>query len=111
MPDKLAVIISSNDEGKARTGLAYAANALKNDWVSDIEMFIFGPAEKLVTENKELQSIVREFKLSEGKVLACKAIADKYNVAEQISDLGIDVQFIGKLVSDKIKEGYVPMIW
>ena len=43
MCDKVIAIISSNDEGKCRTGLAYAMNALKNEWLADVRIFIFWP--------------------------------------------------------------------
>ena len=47
----------------------------------------------------------------EGKVVACKAVADRYEVSDKIKELGIEMEFIGKMVSNSIKEGYVPMVW
>ena len=111
MSDKIIAIISSNDEGKCRTGLAYAMNALKNEWMADVKIYIFGPAEVLVTKHEELQALLREFQLMDGQVVACKAIADRYEVSDKISELGVEVEYIGKMVSDSIKEGYTPMVW
>jgi len=91
MNDKIIAIISSNVEGKCRTGLAYAMNALKYEWMADVKIYLFDPAEVLVTKHKELQALLSEFQLMEGQVIACKAIADRHEVRE----LGSEVEYIG----------------
>ena len=111
MNDKIVCIISSSDAGKAFTGVAYALNAVKNQWLNDVKLCFFGPAEKILVDNEELQNMINDFKVLNGEVVACKAIADRYAVGDKIAELNINVEFIGKLVSDHIKEGYVPLVW
>lgn len=43
--------------------------------------------------------------------VACKYLADRDGQSDRLADLGVDVQYVGPLISDAIKEGYVPLIW
>ena len=38
-------------------------------------------------------------------------IADRDGIAEGIAALDVQVEYVGKLVSDLIQEGYIPMVW
>ena len=59
MSDKVLVIISTSDAGKALTGIAYATNTLKNGWLEDVKLMVFGPAEQLVLTNAALQQALQ----------------------------------------------------
>lgn len=111
MSDKVITIISSGDIGKALTGLGYATRAVQNKWLSEVKLCFMGAAEQLLVDNEDIQNMVNEFKSLKGDVVACKAIADRYAVSDKISALDIDVEFVGQLISDHIKDGYVPMVW
>ena len=111
MSDKIIAIISSSDSEKARIGLAFAMNALKNDWLADVKIFVFGPAEALLSKDADIQGILKEVFLMECKVVACKAVADRYGISEEISALGVTVEYVGKMISDLTKDGYLPMVW
>ena len=110
MSKKILVIISTAEKEKALTGVLYAANAMKNEWIDDLKVCFFGPFEKLVTEDKEVQEHVA--KLSEyGVPVACKFIADRDGVSDELANLGYEVDHVGEMVSDYIGEGYVPMVF
>jgi len=111
MSDKLLIIISSSDVLKARTGIIYATNALKNGWINDIRLIVFGPAETTLLEEPVLQEALQAFMAQNQQVAACKAISDMTEASEGLADLGLDVVYVGKLVSDLVKEGYTPMVW
>lgn len=111
MADKILVIISSSDAGKARTGAMYAVNALRNNWMTEVKLFFFGPAERLLLNDEELQQIVEEFNALDEKPVACKFIAEKEKTDEKLSKLGVRVEYVGEPISDLIKQGYVPLIW
>jgi hypothetical protein len=111
MHSKIVVILSSSDSGKARTGAMYALNALKNGWMTEVKMFIFGPAQDLLLEDEELQNYILEFQSMDETAIACKFISDRDGKSEQLSGLGVEVNFVGKRISDYIQKGYVPMIW
>ncbi len=111
MKDKILVILSSAEKGKARTGAMYAVNALRNNWMNEVKLFFFGPAEKLLLEDEELQQIVEEFNALEEQPVACKFIAEKEKTDEKLLQLGVNVEFVGEPISDLIKQGFVPMVW
>ncbi len=111
MNNKLVVIISSSDAGKARTGAMYALNALKHGWMEEVKMIIFGPAQDLLLTDMEFQKTLREYQSLEEKVLACKYLSDRDGKSEQLTGLGIQVEYVGSVISEYIHDGYVPMVW
>ncbi len=42
---------------------------------------------------------------------ACKYLSDEQGVSEDLAEVGIRVEYVGTVISDLIKEGYVPMVW
>jgi hypothetical protein len=111
MNDRIVVIISSPDPGTARTGAMYAVNALKHGWMEEVKLFFFGPAEDLLLQDAEMQSWLREYQALEETAVACKFIADRDGTADGIAGLDVQVEYVGSMISDLIKEGYVPMVW
>ena len=111
MSDKLLVIISSSDVFKARTGIVYATNALKHGWIDDLRLVVFGPAEQVLLQDAGLQEALHEFMEQNQQVAACKAISDMTGASEGLIRMGLQVQYIGELVSNLVKEGYTPMVW
>jgi len=126
MSDKLLVIISTGEPAKARAGAMYAVNALKHGWLDDVKLYFFGPAEALLLEDRPLQQYVKEYRELEGTPFACKFLADRVQqrdedeegdadpdigISENISALGVDVEYVGKPMADLIRQGYVPMVW
>jgi len=111
MNDRILVILSTAEAGKARTGAMYAVNALRHGWVEDVKLVLFGPAEELVLTDEPLQALLDDFRAMEETPVACKFIADRDGLADRLGAMKIDVQYVGKLISDLIREGYVPLVW
>ncbi len=111
MSDRIIAIISTNEPGKARTGTMFAVNALKHGWLEDVKLFIFGPAEELLLRDAEMQRMLKEYQQMEETAVACKFIADRDGTSQKIAALGVRVEFVGKMISDLIKDGYTPMVW
>lgn len=102
--DKLIVLWTSGDAEVAKKMVyMYTYNAKKNGWWDEITFIIWGPSSKLLAEDKELQDYLKKMK-DEGVVLeACKACADMYNVADKLKELGVDVKYMGKDLTNYIK--------
>ena len=100
-----------SDAGKARTGAMYAVNALKHGWLEDVKIIFFGPAQDLLLEDAELQNYIKEYQTMEETAVACKYISDRDKISEQLSEIGIQVEYVGKMISDYILDGYIPMVW
>lgn len=110
MSSKLLVIIASGDKEEALTGLMYARNSIKYGWLGDVKIVFFGPSERLIVKDKQLWGEVEDIAAVE-EVFACKAICDKEGLSEEMEKLGVKVEYVGSIVSDLIKTGYVPMVW
>ena len=110
MGSKLLVIISTGEKEKAMTGLMYAMRALSEGWMDDVKVMFFGPSEKLLVQDENIAGIAKEI-AAKSKPLACKFLSDRDGISEKIADLGVDVEYVGTIISDLIKDGYVPMVF
>lgn len=106
--DKLVVVWTSGDKEVAmKMVFMYTYNARKYGWWDDITLLVWGPSSKLLSDDKELQEYVRKM-LNEGiEVLACKACADMYEVADDLSQIGVTVRYTGEDLTNFIKERHV----
>ncbi|MFC2104414.1 DsrE family protein [Bacteroidota bacterium] len=102
--EKLVVLWTSGDAEVAKKMVyMYTYNAKKYGWWKDITFIIWGPSSKLLSEDTELQDYLKLMK-EEGIVLeACKACADMYNVSDKLTELGVDVKYMGTVLTDYIK--------
>ena len=111
MNDKVLVIISTSDAGKARTGAMYALNTLKYGWMDEVKIILFGPAQDLLLEDSKFQELIKEYQEIEENVVACKFISDRDDKSEALDKIGIQVEYVGEMISNFIKDGYAPMVW
>ncbi|MFC1528928.1 DsrE family protein [Candidatus Latescibacterota bacterium] len=109
-PSKLMVLWTSGDRDVAlKMVYMYTYNAKKNNWWDEVRFVIWGPSSLLLSEDKELQDYIKKMK-EEGVTLeACKACADMYGVSDKLAELGIDVKYMGKPVTDMLKSGWISM--
>lgn len=110
MTSKLLVIVATGDKAKAMTALMYAKNAIKKEWLDDIKVVYFGPSEELMVNDPEVANAAIEV-AGLGESFACKAISDRQGISEKVDNMGIKVDYVGTIISDYIKDGYVPMVW
>ncbi|WP_258084177.1 hypothetical protein [Thermococcus thermotolerans] len=105
---KVLVIITSPDE-RALPGFMWAVNAIKNGWAEDVEVILFGPAERAVAEGDEL-FIQWIKKLTEiGRTpTACRRIAEVEGFVEPLEKY-TKVEYVGRIIAERLEEGYVPM--
>ena len=111
MTDKVLIIISTPDAGKAQTGAMYALNSLKYGWMENVKVILFGPAQDLILENEKFRDLIQEYQEIEENVVACKFISDRDEKSEELDKLGIQVKYVGEIISNYIKDGYMPMVW
>ncbi len=104
------VIIATRDKAKALTGLMYAKNAIKHKWMDEVKVVYFGPSEQLMESDSKVADAAIEV-AGMGESFACKAISDRDGISEQINGMGVRVEYVGTIISDYIKQGYIPMVW
>lgn len=110
MSSKLLVIVATGEREKALTALMYAGNAIRRGWLDDVKVVFFGPSERLVTEDEEVATRAKEIARA-GGTFACKAISDREEISGHLEELGMRVEYVGTIVSEFIKDGYIPMVW
>ena len=104
--DKFVFLWSTGDRGVALNMIfMYLLNAKRNNWWDEVTLLIWGPSAELIANDEELQRKLKD--LGEAGVVleACKACAENYGVDEDLADLGVDVYYIGKRLTEYIKEG------
>jgi len=105
--NKLAVVWTSADKEVAeKMVFMYAYNAAKFGWWDEINFIIWGPSSKLLSEDKDLQEYILKMKEVGVNVYACKACADMYKVSDKLSEIGIEVKYMGKPLTQYLQEGH-----
>jgi hypothetical protein len=113
----VVVLIQNGDPEMIYFGLLYASRAIKNRWMDNVKVIIWGPAEKTISEmppDSEQLQLLKEIQScggKEGKVWACKACADRYGIAKHMEDLGCEVFHTGEATSYLLKLGYHLWTW
>ena len=105
--EKLGVVWTSGDPDVAhKVCFMYTHNAKKAGWFDEVELIVWGPSSKLLSEDKSLQDKVKTMLADGVKVTACKACADSYGVSDDLTALGIDVKYMGKPLTEMLQTGW-----
>ena len=111
MADKVVVILASRDRDVLRWGLQYSWRSIESKYLEDVKVVAFGPSEKVITQDPDLQEIIKRIQDLGKVVSACKACSDEEGVSDQLSEMNIEVEYVGSVIGKLIREGYVPMVW
>ena len=88
MADKVFIMLSSGDREVAlEVGLVYPLNAAKKGWMDEVKVIIFGPSEKVVASDAEVQARIKETLEQGVEVLACKWCADRMGITDLLSTI------------------------
>ena len=110
MASKVLIIVSTAEKDKALTGIMYAVNAQKNKWVDELKVIFFGPFENLICEDEEVAQAASGL-LNYETPIACKFLSDRDGISDRLEKLGVNVEYVGSLISGYIEEGYTPMVF
>jgi hypothetical protein len=104
--EKLVVVWTSGDRDVALSMVfMYVGNAPHYGWWEDITFVIWGASSPLLAGDEELQGKIKGMAEAGIKLEACKACADMYGVGPKLEELGIDVKYMGDVLTGYIKEG------
>jgi hypothetical protein len=102
--NELRIVWTSGDRDVAlKMVFMYAANAKRHGWWDDVTMLVWGPSQKLLTEDAALQEGLGDMLDLGVRAIACKACADSYPVTEELEALGVEVFYTGQLLTEWIK--------
>jgi hypothetical protein len=106
-PAGLVVVWITRDREAARNMvLMYAKNSRLKGWWERVHLLVWGPSAELLAADAGLQTEVAECAAAGVKVLACRACAECYGVAERLAGLGIDVLYAGEPLTRYLKDGW-----
>lgn len=83
----------------------YAINARLNGWWDEINIIIWGGSAKLIGENEEVQSEVKEMLEHGIHIKACLVCSDKCGVTESLQKLGVETIYMGESLTSYLKNG------
>lgn len=105
--DRLMVIWSSGDRDVAlKVCFMYTNAAKKMKWFDEVHLIVWGPSAKLLTEDVELQRLLKQMQDTGVVTEACVNCADMYGVSEQLKAMGIDVKGMGKPLTERLKANW-----
>ena len=105
-PDELVVLWTSGDREVAlKMAFMYTYNSRRFKWGwNNVTLVVWGPSAKLLVSDTELQEHVLEMKEKGVKLLACKKCSDMYGVSNDLRRLGIEVKYMGKPLTDYLRD-------
>ena len=105
-PDELVVLWTSGDREVAlKMAFMYTFNSKRFKWGwKNVTLVVWGPSAKLLTGDKELQEHIFNMKEKGVKLLACKKCSDLYGVSDDLRRLGIEVKYMGKPLTDYLRD-------
>jgi len=106
--EKLVVYWTSRDPDVARELVfPYVLNSILRKWWEDVTLVIWGPSQKALCdeENEHLRDFLKPIHEAGVKLEACKACSDNYGLSDQLSEMGVEVKYMGKLTTQYLKAG------
>ena len=101
---KLAVLWTSGDPDVAhRMALMYTHRAKQVKWFDEVTLIVWGPSQRLLVGDKDLQAKVKSMQEDGIIVEACIACAMGYGIVEELRSLGIPVKGMGQPLTDYLK--------
>lgn len=81
----------------------YTVNSLIKGWWEKVTLIIWGAPAKLVSEDKNIQKLIRKALKAGVHITACKACADQLGVTNNLEKLNIEVKYMGALLTEILK--------
>ena len=89
----------------------YTHNAKKHGWWEQVRILMWGPSDRLLIGDAEIQDQAKEMMADGVEFLACKACADRLGVGEALAGLGVTVFYTGVALTEMLKEGWTTLTY
>jgi len=101
----LAVLWSTGDkEVFTKMMYIYILNAKKQDWFDQVTVIVWGPSQKLLVDDPEIQTMVKDFQQAGVVMEACIWCSNEYGITENLKKLEIDVKGAGGPLTKYLKD-------
>ncbi len=106
--DKLFLLICDADPRILNdVAFTYARTAIKQKWMDEILLVLWGPSLTSVISTLELKAAVMDLIEMEGiQVVASQQCAEDYRVTDKLEKLGISLISVGEKITGLLKEGW-----
>lgn len=103
---KHLLIIWTNDHREVAMNmlLRYTTSAQNNGWWQSVTINAWGPTQKLIANDIQVQADILDLIHSGVKVQACKDCAIGYGFVEKFEKMGIDVKPLGEPTTQALKD-------
>jgi len=106
-PSRLAVLWTSGDPDVAhRVAFMYTHNAKKAGWFDEVTFIVWGPSQRILIGDKDLQAKVKAMQDDGILVEACIACAMSFGIVEELKALGLPVRGMGPPLTNYLKNGW-----
>ncbi len=103
-PSTLVVLWTSGDPEVAhRMALMYTHGAKKAGWFDEVRLIIWGPSQRLLAADKDIQAKVAAMREDGILVEACIVCAKSYGLVSVLEELGLAVRPMGAPLSEFLK--------
>jgi hypothetical protein len=104
--DKLNILWTTDNKDTVQHMLVmYATNSRLNGWWQEVNVIIWGASAKLVGTDTQIQAEVLEM-LNHGITIeACKACTENLGVTDKLTELGVNVKYMGEVLTNYLKSG------
>ena len=106
-PSKLAVLWTSGDPDVAhRVAFMYTHTAKKVGWFDEVTLIVWGPSQRILVGDKDLQVKVKAMQDDGILVEACIACAMSFGLVEELKAIGIPVRGMGMPLTEYLKSDW-----
>jgi len=83
----------------------YTLNCKLQGWWEDVTLLVWGAATKLAAEDEAIQESLKTFREKGIRTIACKKCAENLGAVEKLEQIGVEVFYTGKFLSEWMKSG------
>lgn len=103
--DKLTILWTTADEETAKNMLLmYTLKSNLNHWWKECNLITWGPSNKLICSDPEIQSYIKQIQETGVRMYACKRCAEEYGIVDQLEALGIEVKLMGEPLTGYLQD-------
>lgn len=103
-PSSLVVVWTSGDPDVAhRVALMYTHAARTNGWFKEVRLIVWGPSQRILVGDKDLQEKLAKMQEDGVIVEACIACAQSFGIVEELRGLNLPVRGMGGPLTSYLK--------
>ncbi len=86
--------------------LLYSSVILERDYWDEAHLMIWGPSAKILSQNSELQQMLKKVQESGVETSACVVCSDDYGVTQKLQELGVVTNHTGELLTHALQNDW-----